>query len=317
MKILFLHGKESLPGGTKPKYLAEHRFTVINPALPADDFDTSLFIAQAAFDEHAPEVVVGSSRGGAVAMNINIGDAGLVLLAPAWKKWGTAKTVTPQTRVIHSRQDEIVPFADSEALVASSPSAVLVEIGTDHRLSTPEPLAAMLDAVRAVSALRTTTRENSDASEPHEEEMVGRHPFIRALAKSAAKRTTRRFVRAMQKLTDCKISGDDSELSNLWDEICAQAQYDQFEAWEAYEETGKATLGGLVADLSEHEQRALWLQTELGWDWDYDTRDANIPCPICTDDIVNYVWSEYIMSEAGRWSNARIRAYIERAGSVD
>lgn len=150
MKILFLHGKESGPGGTKPTYLIKHGFTVINPALPADDFDASVRIAQAAFDEHTPDVVVGSSRGGAGAMNINIGDAGLVLLAPAWKKWGTAKTVKPQTRVIHSRQDEIVPFADSEALVASSPTAVLVEIGTDHRLSTPEPLAAMSEEVRAV-----------------------------------------------------------------------------------------------------------------------------------------------------------------------
>ena len=152
MTILFLHGKESLPGGTKPKYLAEHGFTVINPALPSDDFDTSVRIAQAAFDEHTPDVVVGSSRGGAVAMNINIGDAGLVLLAPAWKKWGTAKTVKPQTRVIHSRQDATVLFPSSEELIANSPNAVLIEIGTDHRLSTPEPLAAMLEAVRAVSA---------------------------------------------------------------------------------------------------------------------------------------------------------------------
>lgn len=317
MNILFLHGKESGPGGTKPKYLAEHGFTVINPALPADDFDEAVRIAQAAFNEHAPDVVVGSSRGGAVAMNINSHGAGLVLLCPAWKKWGVAKTVQPRTVVIHSSMDDIIPFTESEALVANSPDAVLVEIGVDHRLSTPEALAAMLDAVRWVAASQTTTRGTGDASKPHDEEMVGRHPFIRALATNAAKRTTRRFIRAMQKLTDCKISGDDSGLLNLWDEICAQAQFDQFEAWEAYEETGKATLDGLVAELSEHEQRALWLQTESGWDWDYDTRDANIPCPICTDDIVNYVWSEYIMNEAGRWSNSRIRAYLERAGSVD
>ena len=63
MKILFLHGKESGPGGTKPTYLAEHGCTVINPALPKDDFDASVRIAQAAFDEHAPEVVVGALHG--------------------------------------------------------------------------------------------------------------------------------------------------------------------------------------------------------------------------------------------------------------
>ena len=63
MKILLLHGKESGPGGKMPTYLAEHGFTVINPALPKDDFDASVRIAQAAFDEHAPEVVVGSLHG--------------------------------------------------------------------------------------------------------------------------------------------------------------------------------------------------------------------------------------------------------------
>ena len=37
------------------------------------------------------------SRGGAVAMNIDGGEARLVLLCPAWKKWGTARTVKPGT----------------------------------------------------------------------------------------------------------------------------------------------------------------------------------------------------------------------------
>ena len=45
------------------------------------------------FDEHRPDVVVGSSRGGAVAMNLRNDSARLVLLCPAWKKWGSAKTV--------------------------------------------------------------------------------------------------------------------------------------------------------------------------------------------------------------------------------
>ena len=317
MKILFLHGKESGPGGTKPTYLAEHGFTVINPALPKDDFDASVLIAQAAFDEHTPDVVVGSSRGGAVAMNINIGDAGMVLLAPAWKKWGNAKTVRPQTRVIHSRQDDIVLFASSEELVASNPASVLVEIGTDHRLSTPEPLAAMLDAVHAVSALRTEARGTSSASETQESDMVGRQPFIRALAKAAAKRITRRFIRAMQEFKDFKLSGDDSELSNIWDEICAQVQFQEFDSWAAYVESSHATLGGLITDLSDHEKQALWLQSEAGWDWDYDTRDANAICPICEEEILEYVWNEYVIPEAGRWSNARIRAYLLRAESTD
>jgi hypothetical protein len=43
--------------------------------LPDDDFATAVKIAQEEFDRHQPDVVVGSSRGEAVAMNINIGSA--------------------------------------------------------------------------------------------------------------------------------------------------------------------------------------------------------------------------------------------------
>ena len=78
-------------------------------------------------------------------MNINYGEAKLVLLCPAWKKWGTAKAVKPGTVILHSRADDVIPFADSEELVGNS-GATLIEVGNDHRLADPEPLAAMLKA---------------------------------------------------------------------------------------------------------------------------------------------------------------------------
>ena len=145
MKIIFLHGWQSVPGGVKPTYLNDYGHTVINPKLPDEDFAEAVRIAQAEFDRHLPDVVVGSSRGGGVAMNIDSGDARLVLLCPAWKKWGTMKTVKPGTLILHSQADDVVPFADSEELARTS-GATLIEVGTDHRLAEPEPLAAMLRA---------------------------------------------------------------------------------------------------------------------------------------------------------------------------
>ena len=145
MVILFLHGWQSVPGGVKPTYLRDHGHTVINPKLPDEDFDEAVRIAQAEFDKHQPDVVVGSSRGGAVAMNINSGTTKLVLLCPAWKKWGRAKYVKPSTVILHSRADDVVPFVDSEELARNS-GAKLIEVGSDHRLADPEPLAAMLKA---------------------------------------------------------------------------------------------------------------------------------------------------------------------------
>lgn len=143
--ILFLHGWRSVPGGVKPTYLKGHGHTVINPALDDDNFEAAVRTAQEAFDRHQPEVVVGSSRGGAVAMNINSVNAKLVLLCPAWKNWGSAKTVRPNTVILHSRADEVIPFADSEEL-ASLSGARLIEVGHDHRLADPEALAVMLHA---------------------------------------------------------------------------------------------------------------------------------------------------------------------------
>jgi len=150
MTILFLHGWTSVPGGVKPTYLARHGNTVLNPKLPDDDFAEALRIAQAEFDAHRPAAVVGSSRGGAVAMNINSGKARLVLLCPAWKRWGPATTVKPGTVILHSRADDVVPFAESEELIRNSglPPSALIEVGSDHRLADPESLLRMLRACR-------------------------------------------------------------------------------------------------------------------------------------------------------------------------
>lgn len=160
MRILFLHGWHSVPGGVKPTYLMDHGHEVINPALDDDDFAAALRTAQVEFDKHQPDVVVGSSRGGAVAMNIKCGSAKLVLLCPAWKYRGTAKTVKPGTVILHSRADDVIPFADSEELVKKSglPVYTLIEVGHDHRLATPEPLEAML---MACEGLRPTTDSES------------------------------------------------------------------------------------------------------------------------------------------------------------
>jgi hypothetical protein len=132
MKILFLHGWQSVPGGVKPSYLIQYGHAVFNPALPDDDFDRAVTIAQAAFDRHRPDVIVGSSRGGAVAMALQTGDTPLVLLCPAWKRWGTANTVKPGTTVLHSRNDETIPFDESRELIRNSnlTDIALIETGT-------------------------------------------------------------------------------------------------------------------------------------------------------------------------------------------
>jgi hypothetical protein len=149
VKVLYLHGWNSVVGGVKPTYLKSHGHEVVEPALDHEDFEAALRTAQAAFDQHQPEVVVGSSRGGAVAVNLKSGSARLVLICPAWKKWGEAKTVKSGTKIIHSRADDVVPFRDSLDLISKSglPETSLIEVGRDHRMADQEPLEALLRAV--------------------------------------------------------------------------------------------------------------------------------------------------------------------------
>ena len=60
----------------------------------------------------------------------------------------------PDTVILHSRADDVIPFADSEELVRNSglPASALVEVGNDHRLADPVPLARMLEACSGPSA---------------------------------------------------------------------------------------------------------------------------------------------------------------------
>jgi hypothetical protein len=145
MKILFLQGWQSTPGGLKPTYLAAAGHEILNPALPDEDFAAAIRIANHEIELHRPDVIVGSSRGGAVAMNVHAGNIPLVLLCPAWKRWGTARSVKSGTIILHSRADDVIPFADSQELVVQSglPASALIEIGNDHRLADAGPLAAM------------------------------------------------------------------------------------------------------------------------------------------------------------------------------
>ncbi|QDT48910.1 Alpha/beta hydrolase family protein [Symmachiella dynata] len=162
MKILFLHGWTSTPGGVKPTFLTDHGHTVINPALDDDDFEAAVRTAQAEYDQNQPDVIVGSSRGGAIAMNIESRDTPLVLLCPAWKNWGTATTVKNNTTILHSQADDVVPFSDSEELVRNSglPDSTLIEVGNDHRLADTASLELMLRS--AIDACIPEWTDNPD-----------------------------------------------------------------------------------------------------------------------------------------------------------
>lgn len=154
MRLLFLHGWHSVVGGVKPTFLKDSGHEVINPALDDDDFELAVRTAQAEYDQNQPDVIVGSSRGGAVAMNIDSGATPVVLLCPAWKNWGTATTIKQNTLILHSRKDDVIPFAESEELIRNSglQKEALIKTGNDHRLADGETLSVMLWACKLLAS---------------------------------------------------------------------------------------------------------------------------------------------------------------------
>ena len=64
-------------------------------------------------------------------MDLDTGSTPLVLLCPAWKRWGRVKVAKPSTVILHSEADDVIPFAESRDLVQVSglPESALVVVG--------------------------------------------------------------------------------------------------------------------------------------------------------------------------------------------
>jgi hypothetical protein len=140
--------------------------------------------------------------------------------------------------------------------------------------------------------------------------------IVREVAKVASRRIARKAMISLQRMKHT-LSGDHSELKTTWDEICAQVQYEESFYWDAYDETVRQIVSHSVRELTNHERAAIWLQTQPGIDWECDEPKEREVDPVIDDDIIDYVTKEYVYFEAGRWSNQRIRDFIERSARRD
>jgi hypothetical protein len=140
LRIQFIHGLEGSPQGEKARFLAQ-RFEALTPAMNTADFEASLEVQRFALQQFSPDVLVGSSFGGAVALELlrrNHWRGPTVLLAPAAKAFGIPLSI-PQgvpVVIVHGRRDDLIDPGDSVALSRTgSPELVeLVEVDDEHRL---------------------------------------------------------------------------------------------------------------------------------------------------------------------------------------
>ena len=146
---------------------------------------------------------------------------------------------------------------------------------------------------------------------------LSKDSVITAVAEHATKRIVRKVVLALQKLGENSLlSGDDSGLTNVWDEICVQVQYEQSFYWSVYDQVVRGEVEYFAKQLLPYEREAIWLETEAGWDWLFDDEDDRDAYPVCDDDIVGEL-VKHVYGEASNYTNRRIRDHLERAWRSD
>jgi hypothetical protein len=144
-----------------------------------------------------------------------------------------------------------------------------------------------------------------------------RDDLIRSVADEACKRVAKRAIAGLKKQR-AQLSGDDSGLGTVWDELCVQVQEGESLFWDAYELTVKQFVREHLERLPQHERKAIWLQTDAGWDWLWDLNNPEeegekpAKVPFDDSDSVNYIYAEYLVPRAEEYSNARIEGYLER-----
>lgn len=151
--------------------------------------------------------------------------------------------------------------------------------------------------------------------------------LITDVAKDAENRITEKTINELRELkNNSLLSGDDSPLANIWEEICVQVQFEQSFYWKAYEYTTISIIERLISKDKEFVKQALWLQTEPGCSWqdyvyDYEEQVKDYSeylrykrenrTPFDCNDIAKYIFREILLVEAANYSNKRTERYIE------
>lgn len=140
---------------------------------------------------------------------------------------------------------------------------------------------------------------------------LSEYTIARDLGEALAQRLVMGCIRDLQRMQDCLLSGDDSPLQSIWEEICVQQQREPSHSWRTYQQTIATFAECRIEDLKPYELDALWLLTREGEDWDCEPDDERESYPVFQRDVADYLQNE-ILNRANNWSNERIRRYLDR-----
>jgi hypothetical protein len=159
IRVQFIHGLEGSPQGSKARLLAEN-FDARTPAMDTQDYEACVAVQSEALQEFEPDVLVGSSFGGAVAVSLlerGLWRGPTLLLAQAAVHYDAGASLPTGVRVwlVHGLADTLVDPEDSRKLAATgSPELVrLLEVDDDHPLSETTSSGRLVEIVRELVSL--------------------------------------------------------------------------------------------------------------------------------------------------------------------
>lgn len=158
LRVQFAHGLEGSPQGAKALLFAEH-FTARTPGMNTRDFEACVELHARTLREFRPDVLVGSSFGGAVVVELlarGEWTGRTLLLAQAALRRQPEASLPEGVTVwlIHGLRDELIAPDDSRRLARTGdPDRVrLIEVDDDHSLHETVRGGLLVDVIRELAA---------------------------------------------------------------------------------------------------------------------------------------------------------------------
>jgi hypothetical protein len=154
LKIQFVHGLEGSPQGRKARLFESH-FHSCTPWMNTSDFALCVRQQAEVLKDFHPDLLVGSSFGGAVVMTLlerGLWSGPTLLLAPA-AFWYRANAHLPERvpiTIVHGRGDTVINIEDSRKLARTGSRGLvrLLEVDDAH------DLAGLVDSGQLVAIAR-------------------------------------------------------------------------------------------------------------------------------------------------------------------
>jgi pimeloyl-ACP methyl ester carboxylesterase len=154
LKVLFVHGLEGSPQGRKARLFDRH-FDARTPYMDTRDYAACVRLQTEALAEFRPDLLVGSSFGGAVVVTLlqrSAWTGPTLLLAPAALRLGPTSRLAENVPVtiVHGRGDSVIDIEDSRKLARTgSPGWVrLFEVDDAHDLGGLVESGQLVDIAR-------------------------------------------------------------------------------------------------------------------------------------------------------------------------